>query len=492
MTPLRRRARELTLALVGVLALSLPSAAIPAATAQSPTAPGPTRTTEATHGANRVPTGPTTGPTTAPATPDRPKYELRLRADEDGTRWTGRQEITFRNAAAAPLRSVDLRLWGNAGAPGGGCGTPDSPAPIRVDHVTGGAARPLTVGCTALRIDLPAPVPRGARATVALDLSITVPDRIHRFGRDGAHRFLGNALPLLAVRDGHGEGLDPDVGFGESFHSLAGDFHVVLDHPSALLVPATGDTVRRPGPPGRTISVSTARGVRDFAWAAGPFRSRTLTSPGGVAVSAYWTAGTPAEGVEASLREAIGSVDALGKRFGRYPYAELDLVMSDALDEFGSMEFPGLVLLWTETEGFAVAHEVAHQWFYGIVGNDQYAEPWLDESFAQYASELYYGDDGTGCLEDGPAWPSDTAALTRSMGYYAQGRRSEYGRVVYARGACALHELERVLGPTAMARMMRGYVRDHWLGVADTSDFTRAAQAATTVDLTPFWREHRV
>lgn len=75
---------------------------------------------------------------------------------------------------------------------------------------------------------------------------------------------------------------------------------------------------------------------------------------------------------------------------------------------------------------------------------------------------------------------------------YADGRRSEYVRAVYMRGACALHDLERVLGGPAMTAMLRGYVRDHWLGVATTADFTRAAQAATTEDLGPFWTEHRI
>ncbi|WP_328942082.1 M1 family metallopeptidase [Streptomyces sp. NBC_00250] len=423
------------------------------------------------------------------ATPDRPSYDVVLRADDDGSRWTGRQTVSFRNASRTPLSSVDVRLWGNGTE---GCGAPDSPSPVRVSGVAGGTPRPLDVDCTALRIDLPAPLPYGARASVSFDVAISVPDRIHRFGKDGAYRYLGNALPLLAVRDAQGRHLDPDVGFGESFHTLTGDFRVVLDHPSELVVPATGTTTRRAGAPGRAISTSVARGVRDFAWAAGPFGSKTVTSPGGIRLNAYWTATTPPEGVAKALREGAGSVDEFGKRFGRYPYGELDLVMSDHLDDFGSMEFPGLVLLWTEAEESGAVHEIAHQWFYGIVGNDQFAAPWLDESFAQYATLLYYREDTATCWEDQGQWPGDEAALTRSMAYYADGHRSEYGAVVYRRGSCALHDLERALGGPAMARMLRGYVRDHWLGVATTADFKRAAQAATAKDLGPFWTEHRI
>ncbi|MGA5065149.1 M1 family metallopeptidase [Streptomyces exfoliatus] len=428
-------------------------------------------------------------PERAAATPDRPSYDVSPRGDAEGSHWTGRQTVSFRNAARTPLRSVDVRLWGNGTD---GCGAPDSPSPVRVSGVTGGTARALTVGCTALRIDLPTPLPYGGRASVSFDLAITVPDRVHRFGRDGAHRYLGNALPLLSVRDAEGAHLDPDVGFGESFHTLAGDFRVVLDHPDALVVPATGITTRHAGAPGRTVSTSVARGVRDFAWAAGPFRSRTATTPAGIRLNAYWTASTSPEAVAVALKDAAGSVDEFGKRFGRYPYDELDLVMSDTLDDFGSMEFPGLVLLWTEPEGSAVVHEVAHQWFYGIVGNDQFASPWLDESFAQYANQLYYGEPTATCWEDQGAWPSATAALTHSLAYYADGHRSEYVRVVYMHGACALHDLERALGGQAMTAMLRGYVRDHWLGVATTADFTRAAQAATAEDLGPFWTEHRI
>ncbi|MFD5142258.1 M1 family metallopeptidase [Streptomyces sp. NPDC058401] len=429
-------------------------------------------------------------PPPAPAaTPDRPSYEVSLRSDGDGSRWTGRQTVSFRNSSRTPLRSLDVRLWGNGTD---GCGTPEAPSPVRVGRVTGGTPRPLTVDCTALQIDLPAPLPYGARTSISFDVEITVPDRVHRFGKDGAHRYLGNALPLLSVRDAQGRHLDPDFGFGESFYTLAGDFRVRLDHPSDLVAPATGTTTRRAGAPGRTVTTSVAHGVRDFAWAAGPFRSKTVTTPGGVRLNAYWTAATPVEGVDLALKDGAGSVDAFGKRFGRYPYGELDLVMSDNLDGFGSMEFPGLVLLWTESDGSGAVHEIAHQWFYGIVGNDQFAAPWLDESFAQYANQSYSGEDTTTCWEDQPMWPSTTAEITRPLSYFADGHRSEYGRVVYHRGACALHDLERALGTPAMTAMLRGYVRDRWQGVSTTADFKRAAQAATSRDLTPFWTEHRI
>lgn len=313
------------------------------------------------------------------ATPDRPRYDVAPRGDADGSRWTGRQRVSFRNASARPLREVYVRLWGNGTD---GCGTPGTPSPVKASKVTGGTAGRLSVNCTALRIALPKPLARDERAALAFDLSLTVPDRNSRFGREGAFRFPGNALPALAVHDAKGWHLDPYVSTGESFYALASDFRVTLDHPTALKIPATGRTWTRPAQPGRSVTHSVAHRVRDFARAAGPFRTATETTPGGVRVRSYWAPDTSAAGVRLTRQDGAAAVDRFGEEFGRYPYGEIDLVTTSGFG--GGMEYPGL-LLGTTDEGGAVVHEVAHQWWYGIVGNDEYGAPWLDESFAQSA-----------------------------------------------------------------------------------------------------------
>ena len=42
--------------------------------------------------------------------------------------------------------------------------------------------------------------------------------------------------------------------------------------------------------------------------------------------------------------------------------------------------------------GLITAHEIAHQWFYSLVGNNQARDPWLDEGFASYAGAETSGD----------------------------------------------------------------------------------------------------
>ncbi|MFI6846203.1 M1 family metallopeptidase [Kitasatospora sp. NPDC050467] len=416
-------------------------------------------------------------------TPAAAVYVAELAGDSAGGGWSGHERVTFGNASAEPLHEVFLRLWGNAH---GGCTAPS----VTVTHLAGATAGDLSVGCTALRIALPAPLGHGRRHTVGFDLTIRAPERTDdadRFGRHGAYSYFGNALPVLAVRDTTGWHLDPFTDTGESFYTLAADFTVVLDHPAALGVPATGSSSDSPGASGRTVTTATARKVRDFAWAAGPFGTVSGVSADGVTVNVHTAAGVAAADALAMLATAESALDAHGRAFGAYPYPELDAVLDNDL-WFSGMEYPGFVLDRVNTT--ALVHEIAHQWWYGIVGDDQYRQPWLDESFAEYATDLAGGRDGADCWS-AVVWSSPQERITNGMAYWDE-HPARYGVVVYDYGACALHDLRRLLGADAMARLLRDYVREHRYGVSSTPAFASAAQAATAEDLTPFWAAHRI
>jgi hypothetical protein len=416
----------------------------------------------------------------ATRTPASPSYTVNLSSDSSGGTWTGHESASFTNASATPLNEVYLRLWDNYH---GSCPS----TPVTVTNVTGGTAGSLQIGCTALKVTLPAPLGQGQIGSVGFDLKIVVPSGADRFGHDGAYNFIGNALPVLAVRDGSGWRLDPYTNNGESFYTVAGDFHVTLDHPTSLKVPATGASTDTPGSSGRTVTTATAAKVRDFAWAAGPFSSVSGTSPGGVKVNVYWVSGISSSSAQSMLSTAKGALDAHGQRFGAYPYGEADVVLDNNF-WFGGMEYPGFVLDLVSST--ALAHELAHQWWYGIVGDDEYNTPWLDESFADYSTDLYQGITGSGCWSR-VSWASSAEKITNSMAYW-DAHSSRYGTVVYTYGKCALHDLRRVLGDSAMTTLLHNYAQAHWYGVSTTAEFKTAAQAATSTDLTSFWAQHRI
>ncbi len=416
-----------------------------------------------------------------PATPAAPSYTVSLSSDATGATWTGHESVTFTNASDAPLGDVYLRLWDNYH---GSCPT----TPITVSKVTGGTASALSVGCTALDVTLAAPLAQGQSGTIGFDLKIAVPSGADRFGRDGSFSFIGNALPVLAVRDGSGWHLDPYTDNGESFYSLASDFSVTLDHPSSLLVPATGTSVDTPGASGRTVTTATATQVRDFAWAAGPFSKVSGTSPGGVKVNVYAVSGISSSSAKSMLSTSESAIDAHAQRFGAYPYGEVDAVLDNNF-WFGGMEYPGFVLDLVDSN--ALTHELAHQWWYGIVGDDEYNSPWLDEAFADYSTDIAEGKTGTNCWNS-VSWASSAEKITDSMAYW-DAHPSRYSTVVYGYGKCTLHDLRRLIGTTAMTTLLRTYAQAHWYGVSTTAEFKAAAQAAAGgTDLTSFWTQHRI
>ncbi|MFG2720211.1 M1 family aminopeptidase [Streptomyces sp. NPDC048416] len=424
--------------------------------------------------------GGTTPPGDSTRTPAAPSYTVNLTSNTSGTGWSGHESATFTNASATALGEVYLRLWDNYH---GSC----SAMPITVSNVSGGTAGDLSVDCTALKITLPTPLPQGQSATIGFDLGITVPDGADRFGADGAFSNIGNALPVLAVRDSAGWHLDPYTNNGESFYSLAADFKVTLDHPTSLLVPATGTSVDTPGSSGRTVTTATASKVRDFAWAAGPFSKISGTSPAGTAINIYSVSGISSSDAQSMLATAKSAVDTHAARFGAYPYGELDAVIDNNY-WFGGMEYPGFVLDLVSTT--ALTHEIGHQWWYGIVGDDEYNSPWLDEAFADYSTDLAQNKTGTNCWSS-VSWASSSEKITNSMAYW-DAHSSRYSTVIYGYGKCALHDLRRVLGDSVMAKLLKDYATSHWYGVSTTAEFKAAAQAATSTDLTSFWTQHRI
>jgi len=418
-------------------------------------------------------------------TPDRLTYTISLSSDATGATWTGTERVAFTNVSATPLTEVYLRLWDNFH---GSC---PANQPVRISNLVGGTASPIEVGCTALKITLPAALAQNQAGSLSFGLTIAVPNGSDRFGRSGPYNYIGNALPVVDVKDDAGWQLAPYTNNGESFYTLAADFTVRLDHPTALLVPATGTSVDTAGAAGRTITTATASKVRDFAWAAGPFSRSSTTNTAGVRVNTYWT-NTISASTAASLQNT--SAQALAQhasRFGAYPYGEVDVVL-DTTFWFGGMEYPGFVLDSPSTA--AAVHELAHQWWYGIVGDNQYGAPWLDESFAEYSTDLFLGDTGAGCRT--PTWQSSAERISNPMQYW-DAHPSRYGTVVYGYGPCALHDLRRILGSANMATLLRNYAQAHWFGVSTADDFKAAAQAAAAalpspVDLTSFWTSHRI
>jgi aminopeptidase N len=136
-----------------------------------------------------------------------------------------------------------------------------------------------------------------------------------------------------------------------------------------------------------------AKHVRDFALAVGHLRvvTGTAAAPQPVRLTVAVAQGTQslARRILADARDAL---EAHAQRFGPYPWTTFTVVASH-MDRF-SFEYPTLVFQSADEADLArgLAHEIGHQWFYSLVGNNQARDPWLDEALATWAQARFSGD----------------------------------------------------------------------------------------------------
>ncbi len=143
-----------------------------------------------------------------------------------------------------------------------------------------------------------------------------------------------------------------------------------------------------------------------------------------------------------------------------------------------------------------VAHEVAHQWFYNVLGNDQVDEPWLDEALVQYVTGLYYLDiGGEGAMEGFSSSWSDRwqrvemadVPIGLPSGDYTDSL--EYAAIVYGRGPIFMETLAEQMGEETFAAFLRDYYESYQWGIGTGEAFQQLAEEHCQCDLTPLFAE---
>lgn len=131
----------------------------------------------------------------------------------------------------------------------------------------------------------------------------------------------------------------------------------------------------------------------------------------GIKVNSYYIKDKDSKGqskcAEQILNIAVDAVKFFSHEFGKYPYEELDIMETYLAG--GAMEYPQIIqmgkyedfMLEMEDIPFlleAAVHEVGHQWWYVTVGNNEFKEPFLDESFTSFSTAYYFEKNTRGIL----------------------------------------------------------------------------------------------
>ena len=343
-------------------------------------------------------------------------------------------------------------------------------------------------------------IQRGNTETITMDFIVHLPHDYGRFGWIENQVSLGNWFPILAVYDQKGWNTSPYVENGESFYSLSSDFQVTFDVPTDFQVIATGEETASSKQGKRKQTTFKADQVRDFAALFHTSLEERQIQLNKTMVSIYYKKNEE-KYVEDMINSVEQSMDIYQSLFGPYPWKTLDVVSVDYSKEFyGGMEYPQLVMVnlpYLETEEerkLTIMHEVAHQWFYSMVGNDSYHEPWLDESFSTFASFVASGREKELETEEDGQKESPQEKCSYSifspMSVFQDRDIDCYEQVIYEEGARMLADLKHHIGDKAFYKGMRAYVKAFQFDVATTEDFINLMEASSKEDLRPFFASY--
>ncbi|MBO9533660.1 MAG: hypothetical protein J7513_11880 [Solirubrobacteraceae bacterium] len=403
--------------------------------------------------------------TILPPLDDAVSYGADLTASGTGRTWTGTESIVARNDGRSPTDRLWIRLWGNGPK---GC----SPRAVTATITSGGRRGRLIRDCTAMEVILPTPLAPGAATTITLALTITAPNLSDRFGAADDIDLFGNALPVLAQRDRKAWRLPSYSPYGESWVTTWARFALTLHHPAALKVAAAGSTTTTPDPNGATATTTSVVDARDTFWAIGAMEEVQRTTARGVKIRA-WSPVEAGGDRDDAAAGAASAMEEIERHLPAYPYPEYDVIVA-RIQAGGGMEYPTVVI--TDGTDDVTRHETGHQWFYGLVGDDQYREPWVDEGLTSFL-EVYWTSSNSqqtpACYPSRRFTVKDPATfITSSMTYWNR-HVGQYG-LAYDNPACALREARSKLGDAKFTAVMRGLVTRYERRIMTGADVRRA------------------
>ncbi|MDA2938224.1 M1 family metallopeptidase [Acidobacteria bacterium AH-259-A15] len=376
---------------------------------------------------------------------------------------------------------------------------------------------------TVLRVRVDNPVPPGAVMRFRIDFTSKLPRATRRTGWVEDYFFLAQWFPKIGVfRDG--------VWNCHQYHRVTeyfadfGVYDVSFTVPTNFVVGATGKRVeQRDHPHGTTTYRYYQQDVHDFAWTASPrfLEKKRLFSDLGLPEVKITLLLLPEHAYleERYFAAAQHALRYYGHWFGAYPYETLTVVDPAYRSNTGGMEYPTFVTgrahFWTpdtvlSPEGVTV-HEVGHQWWYGMVANNEFEESWLDEGLNSWSEARVqkhaYGPKrfmvrffgGIPFVFNSVKIPFETAALpavrrggkldimTRPGWKYRGG--SSYRVNSYSKPEILLWTLERWLGEELMLQAMRTYFQRYQFKHPTTRDFIATMNEVTQKDVGWFFEQ---
>lgn len=225
------------------------------------------------------------------------------------------------------------------------------------------------------------------KVKVEVDYEFKPPVQGDRFSEEEGGFFLAQFYPMLATYQNGWNKADYIFGAVETYFTDFSDFKVHYQIPEGYtLLSAAGE---RPDEEEQSGSFEVERAkeinlaiVKDYVI------HKTVAE--GIEIRAAGTQNHE-KFIKQALSDAANAITYFTQTLGPYPYSTLDIVLAE-----GAMEYPGYITVSSPIDSARlqgnVVHEVAHQWFYGMVSNDQFHAGFIDEGMTELSTMIFLLD----------------------------------------------------------------------------------------------------
>jgi hypothetical protein len=407
---------------------------------------------------------------------------------------------------------------------------------------------------TVIAVTLPVPVLPGHGIALDIDFVSKLPKVFARTGYHQDFFMVGQWFPKIGVYEKAGDRYATKGAWNcHQFHATTeffadyGVYDVSITTPSNYVVGATGvEQSAVEDPRSReTTHRFYQEDVHDFAWTASPhyirierlFEPARAVAPAETAATAQLLGIQPdalrlkpvrmillvqpehREQAERHFRAIENALKWWGLWYGAYPYQTITVVDPPyGAKGAGGMEYPTLITAgtswWPGRHEYlveaVVVHEFGHQYWYGMVGTNEFEESWLDEGFNTYSTDkildMVYGPGYLPVtvlgvpVSEALGLPNFTWGEIDRAAYLQYGKHDpvvrngwqyydsfQYGINSYMRPGTLLRTLENYLGPPLMARIMRTWFERYRFHHPTSVDFEKLVNELAGRDMTWFF-----
>lgn len=312
-----------------------------------------------------------------------------------------------------------------------------------------------------------------------------LPNVLHRYGYgDDTYNF-GNFFPIICVYDG-GYVQQSYSSNGDPFYSDCASFNVNISYPDNLTLAHSGQKVSSSASQDMITDSIVAKSVRDFAFVLGrDFKTKSAEIEGTQITYFYFDD----DNSDISLLTAQDAVRTFNELFGKYPYPTLSVVQANFIH--GGMEYPNLVYISNGVTNFAdyknvIIHEIAHQWWYNVVGSNAFRYAWVDEGLTEYSTALFYECNPSYEVEYatvissavdsyqffvevyGEVYGDVDTTMTRALDEYRT--EPEYVYNTYVKGMLLFDSIRDCVGAKKFNKALREYYKEYMFKIASPDD----------------------